>query len=90
MKNKIKNIFKSIGIILLLLCFNSVMFSIFNINLKSLSEKEYLIYTVLFELVLLISLDVGSLNLFIYYIAGDDGDGDNLFYNYLYYLSSNY
>ena len=51
---KIKNIFKSIGIILLLLCFNSVMFSIFNINLKSLSEKEYLIYTVLFELVLLI------------------------------------
>ena len=54
MKNKIKNIFKSIGIILLLLCFNSVMFSIFNINLKSLSEKEYLIYTVLFELVLLI------------------------------------
>ena len=49
MKNKIKNIFKSIGIILLLLCFNSVMFSIFNINLKSLSEKEYLIYTVLPE-----------------------------------------
>ena len=38
MKNKIKNIFKSIGIILLLLCFNSVMFSIFNINLKSLSD----------------------------------------------------
>ena len=54
MKNKIKNIFKSIGIILLLLCFTSIMFSVFNINLKALSEKEYLLYTVLFELILLI------------------------------------
>ena len=53
MKNKIKNIFKSIGIILLLLCFTSIMFSVFNINLKALSEKEYLLYTVLFELILL-------------------------------------
>ena len=51
MKNKIKNIFKSIGIILLLLCFTSIMFSVFNINLKALSEKEYLLYTVLFELI---------------------------------------
>ena len=38
MKNKIKNIFKSIGIILLLLCFTSIMFSVFNIKLKALSE----------------------------------------------------
>ena len=30
------------------------MFSVFNINLKALSEKEYLLYTVLFELILLI------------------------------------
>lgn len=54
MKNKIKNIFKSIGIILLLLCFSSVMFSLFNINTSSLSLEKYLLYTVLFELMLLI------------------------------------
>ena len=62
MKNKIKNIFKSIGIILLLLCFTSIMFSVFNINLKALSEKEYLLYTVLFELILFINtLLIGSI-----------------------------
>ena len=79
-KNKIKNIFKSIGIILLLLCFNSVMFSIFNINLKSLSEKEYLIYTVLFELVLLIIF-------IIIYRKTLSKNGKEYFKNFLWWLT---
>lgn len=54
MKNKIRNILKSMGIILLLLSFSTIMFSLFNIDLTSLTIKEYLTYTILFETLLII------------------------------------
>lgn len=54
MKNKIRNILKSMGIILLLLSFSTIMFSLFNIDLTSLTIKEYLTYTILFEALLII------------------------------------
>lgn len=54
MKNKIINIFKSIGIILLLLLFSTFFFALFNIDPKSITDKEYLLYLTISEFVLLI------------------------------------
>lgn len=53
MKNKILNILKSIGIILLLLLFSSFFFSIFNINPDKISNKHYIIYLTCSNLILL-------------------------------------
>ena len=53
MNNKMKNILKSIGIIFLLLTFSSLFFIIFNINKDNISDKEYLIYYSISNLILL-------------------------------------
>ena len=50
--NKIKNIFKSIGIILLSITFSGIFFIVFNINQKNISDKTYLIYYTLSNLIL--------------------------------------
>lgn len=42
--DKIKKIFKSIGIIFLLLLFSSIFFAFFNINPDSISDKKYVLY----------------------------------------------
>lgn len=51
---KSKKIFKSIGIILLFLCFTTIFFAIFNINQNTISDKKYLFYVSLSNLILLI------------------------------------
>ncbi len=53
MNNKTKNILKSIGIIFLLLTFSSLFFLIFNINKEIISDREYLIYYSVSNLILL-------------------------------------
>ena len=42
--DRIKKIFKSIGIIFLLLLFSSIFFAFFNINPDSISDKKYVLY----------------------------------------------
>lgn len=53
MKNKIINILKSIGIILLLLTFSAFFFTILNINLDNISDKKYIIYMTMSNITLL-------------------------------------
>jgi len=53
MNKIIKNISKSIGIILLLLLFSAFFFTIFNINLNNISNKKYIIYLTCSNLILL-------------------------------------
>lgn len=53
MKNKLLNILKSIGIILLMLTFTSIFFSFLNIVPTNISEKKYIIYLTLSNLVLI-------------------------------------
>ena len=50
---KSKSIWKSIGIILLLLTFSSLFFIIFNLDKHNLSDKQYLIYYSISNLILL-------------------------------------
>lgn len=54
MKNKLLNISKSIGIIILMLTFTSIFFSILNINPTTISEKEYILYMSLSNIILII------------------------------------
>ena len=51
---KTKKILKSIGLILLLICFPSLMLTLFKVDTKTISDKAYLIYLSLSELILLI------------------------------------
>lgn len=53
MKNKILNILKSLGIILLMLCFNAIFFSILNINITNLSNKQYILYLTISNTILM-------------------------------------
>lgn len=53
MKDKIKNIFKCIGIILLLVLFSSFFFAFLNINPNSISDKKYIIYFTISKVLLL-------------------------------------
>ena len=50
--NKISMIFKSIWIILLLILFSTIFFSIFNINPNNISDKMYVVYLTTSELIL--------------------------------------
>lgn len=50
--NKILMIFKSIWIILLLILFSTIFFSIFNINPNNISDKMYVVYLTTSELIL--------------------------------------
>lgn len=58
MKNKILNkilmIFKSIGMMLLLILFSTIFFSILNINPNNISDKMYVVYLTTSELILTI------------------------------------
>ena len=55
MKNKILNkilmIFKSIGMMLLLILFSTIFFSILNINPNNISDKMYVVYLTTSELI---------------------------------------
>ncbi len=53
MNNKTKSILKSIGTIFLLLTFSSFFFIIFNINKQNISDKQYLIYYSISNIILL-------------------------------------
>lgn len=53
MKNKLLNILKSIGIIILMLLFTSIFFVIFNLNPNNLTDKEYVIYVFISNIILL-------------------------------------
>lgn len=53
MKNKLLNILKSIGMILLLLCFSAVFFLVLNINVSNISDKEYIFYLTLSNIILI-------------------------------------
>jgi len=53
MKNKLLNILKSIGIILLMLTFTSIFFSILNIDPTNIIEKKYIFYLTLSNITLL-------------------------------------
>lgn len=53
MNNRIKKILKSIGVILLLLTFSSLFFMLLNINIETLSDKQYLIYYSISNIILL-------------------------------------
>lgn len=52
MKDKIKNIFKSIGIILLSITFSGIFLFILNINSENTDNKTYLLYYTLSNLIL--------------------------------------
>lgn len=54
--NKVKLIIKCIGIILLTLLFSSIFFSILGINPSSISDKEYVLYLTISELLLAFGL----------------------------------
>lgn len=54
MKNKLLNILKSVGIILLMLLFPSIIFSILNINPNNISDKEYIFYLFVSNILLII------------------------------------
>lgn len=53
MTNKISNILKSIGLILLMLFFQSFFFSVLHLNPADLSETEYILYTTISNIILL-------------------------------------
>ena len=53
MNKNTKNILKSLGIILLLLTFSSIFFIVFNIDKNTITDKNYLIYLTISNLVLL-------------------------------------
>lgn len=53
MKDSVFNIFKSIGLILLVLFFSSLMFGIFNLNPNGMSQTMYLVYMSIFDFLLL-------------------------------------
>ena len=53
MKDSVFNIFKSIGLILLVLFFSSLMFGIFNLNPNGMSQTMYLVYMSIFDFILL-------------------------------------
>lgn len=53
MKNKLLNILKSIGIILLMLTFTNMFFSILNIDPTNITEKKYIFYLTLSNITLL-------------------------------------
>ncbi len=54
MKNKLLSILKSIGLIFLILLFPSIFFSILNINLSSITDKEYIFYLTLSNIALIV------------------------------------
>ena len=54
MKDSVFNIFKSIGLILLVLFFSSLMFGIFNLNPNGMSQTMYLVYMSIFDFILVI------------------------------------
>ena len=54
MKNKLLNILKSIAAITLMLTFTSIFFSIININPTTLTNKEYILYLTLSNIILII------------------------------------
>jgi len=54
MKNKLLNILKSIGIILLMLTFTSIFFSLLNINPINLTEKKYIFYLTISNIILIV------------------------------------
>lgn len=54
MKNKILNILKSISMIFLVLFFSSIFFAILNINLDTITDKEYIFYLTLSNITLII------------------------------------
>lgn len=56
MKNKNKNIFKTSGILLLMMFWPSFIFTIFNIDLNTVSDKTYIIYYTISSLTLSIIL----------------------------------
>lgn len=53
MTNKLLNILKSIGIIFLMLLFTSIFFIIFNINPNNITDKQYMIYVTISNIILL-------------------------------------
>lgn len=53
MKNKLLNILKSIGIIILMLTFTSIFFSILNINPTTLTDKQYILYLTISNILLI-------------------------------------
>lgn len=54
MKNKILNILKSLGMIFLVLFFSSIFFTILNINLDTITDKEYIFYLTLSNITLIV------------------------------------
>lgn len=54
MNNKIINILKSISMILLILCFSALFFTILNINTTNISDKEYIFYLTLSNITLIV------------------------------------
>lgn len=54
MKNKFLNILKSTGIIFLMLFFTSIFFSILNIDPTKISEKQYILYMSLSNIILIV------------------------------------
>lgn len=53
MKNKLLNILKSIGATFLILFFPTIFFSILNVNITDISDKEYIFYLTLSNLTLI-------------------------------------
>jgi len=53
MEKKILNILKSLGIIILMILFTSIFFTIININPKTLNDKEYISYLTISNIILL-------------------------------------
>lgn len=53
MTNKLLNMLKSIGLIFLMLTFTTIFFIILNINANDISDKEYIFYLTISNLVLL-------------------------------------
>ena len=54
MKNRLLNILKSIGIILLMLMFTSIFFGVLNINPTNITDKEYIFYLTLSNITLIL------------------------------------
>ena len=54
MKNKILNILKSLGMIFLVLFFSSIFFTILNVDLDTINDKEYIFYLTLSNITLII------------------------------------
>lgn len=52
MKNKVLNIFKTVGIIMLMLFWPTVIFAVFNVDLATVSDKNYVIYYTISSLTL--------------------------------------